>query len=142
MGASADTPLLSERSSWLNPQEWVLLAFPVFLCITVGVVKRALLYLIFPLALFCGAALLWREPYLLLGLLAAESALMLGLWHTREDLFFYLVPFVVGPSAEIIAIHGGAWSYAEPQWYIPVWLPLGWGISGLFMKKAARALLG
>jgi hypothetical protein len=105
-------------------------------------VKRALLYFPFPLVVFFGAAYLWHQPYWLLGLFLVESAVMLGLWHSREDLYFFFVPFLLGPSAEIIAIQAGAWSYAEPLWHIPVWLPLGWGISGLFMQKVARALLG
>jgi hypothetical protein len=54
--------------------------------------------------------------------------------------FFYFVAFVLGPLGELIAICFGAWSYAEPFYFIPIWLPFIWGIAALFMKKLAETL--
>jgi hypothetical protein len=48
---------------------------------------------------------------------------MLRKWHSRSDLMFYVVAFVLGPLGEIVAVSSGAWEYARPSYLIPMWLP-------------------
>jgi hypothetical protein len=66
---------------------------------------------------------------------------MLSKWHTKSDLIFYFVAFVLGPLGELIAIYFGAWGYTEPFYFIPIWLPFLWGIAALFMKKLSETLI-
>jgi hypothetical protein len=70
------------------------------------------------------------------------GSIMLLRWHTRSDIAYFFLAFVLGPAGEFVAIHYGAWRYAEPAILIPIWLPFAWGISGLFLKKATEALSG
>ena len=86
-------------------------------------------------------SLLWQRPLVLAGGYGLLSLAMLYKWHTRGDLAFYFVAFVLGPAGEMVAIRFGAWRYAEPFYLIPLWLPLLWGIAALFGKRIVEALL-
>ena len=79
--------------------------------------------------------LLWRNPAALALCYAFISFLMLLKWHTKGDLLFYFFPLVLGPIAEMIAVYNGVWKYAKPFFLIPIWLPFGWGIFFLLIKK-------
>jgi putative membrane protein len=84
---------------------------------------------------------LWQKPMLLLLCLVTLSALMLCRWHQRSDVFFYLVGFVLGPLGEAMAVHFGAWAYAQPLFLVPIWLPCLWGVAALFVKRLCDTLL-
>ena len=105
-------------------------------------VVKAILYL--PLYILCivFASALWKTPAALSLCYAVMSGVMLLRWHTRSDIVYFFLAFVLGPAGEFVAIHYGAWRYTEPAILIPIWLPLAWGISGLFLKKATEALSG
>ena len=96
----------------------------------------------FPIYFACIllASFLWRNPATLSACYIVLSAHMLARWHTRSDVAYFLLAFTLGPLGEIVAIHFGAWRYTEPTLLIPTWLPLAWGISGLFLKKATEAI--
>ena len=100
----------------------------------------ALSYLPIYIACILLASLLWRTPTLLGICYVIQGALMLSRWHTRADITYFLLALVLGPVGEAIAIHFGAWRYTEPTLLVPIWLPLAWGISGLFLKKTTEAL--
>ena len=89
------------------------------------------------IALTC---LLWSHPVVLSACFVLISVLMLYRWHSKTDLLFYFVAFLLGPLGEAIAVRSGAWMYAEPSFLIPLWLPLLWGIAVLFFKKLCGAL--
>ena len=98
-----------------------------------------------PLGIYAGcvalASLLWSTPLVLAGGYLLISAGMLWRWHTKADVAFYAVPLVVGPLGEALAVWAGAWAYARPSYLgIPCWLPLLWGIVGLFLKRFCDAL--
>ncbi len=95
---------------------------------------------IFALAIGLTSAF-WRQPVVLTICLALLSAFQLYKWHSKSDLIFYFVPFVLGPLAESIAIYFGAWQYSKPLYLIPIWLPVLWGIAALFMKKMCEIIL-
>src|SRR5512134_459191 len=84
--------------------------------------------------------LLWPSPIILSGCLLSIGVSMLIRWHSRTDLLFYFVAFVVGPLGEAFAVRSGAWTYAKPIFLIPLWLPLLWGIAALFLKKLCESL--
>jgi len=81
------------------------------------------------------AAWLWREPWTLTVCYLVLSAVVLRQWHSRRDLIFYLVPAILGPLGEAICVYFGAWEYSQSSWLLPPWLPLGWGISVLFIYR-------
>ena len=83
---------------------------------------------------------LWGRPLLLLVGMIFTSVLVLYRWHTPDDLRFYLLGLILGPLAEIPAVHFGAWSYSEPLYLLPIWLPFLWGVVALVLKKSAEAL--
>jgi hypothetical protein len=88
-------------------------------------------------------AALWRRPWLLAGLLLVLAAVMLWRWHERSDVLFFALSAIFGPLGEIVCIHSGAWEYGAPSLgFIPPWLPLGWGIAGLFLKRLVATLDG
>jgi hypothetical protein len=62
-------------------------------------------------------------------------------WHTASDIIFYFVAFVLGPAGELCATVFGAWSYAQPFYLIPTWLPLLWGLAALVVKNLSEAFL-
>jgi hypothetical protein len=86
------------------------------------------------------ASFLWRVPYLLAFCLFLVSVFALYRWHTRSDLLVYFIGFVLGPAAEGVAVHFGAWAYSKPFFLIPIWLPFLWGIAVLFVKRLAETL--
>jgi len=101
--------------------------------------------LIFELGLYAVCILLvgflWHKPVILTICYMALSGVALTKWHTKSDLLFYFVTFVLGPIGELVAVYLGAWKYSEPFFLIPVWLPFLWGICALFMKNISESLL-
>ena len=91
------------------------------------------------IALVC---LLWARPMVLALCFVVMSFLVLRRWHTRSDLFIYAVGFVLGPGGEMVAIHFGAWEYAEPFLLVPLWLPPVWGVAAVVMRRLAETLVG
>lgn len=82
---------------------------------------------------------LWERPLLLLACLGMMSLAMLSQWHSRTDLVFYFVSFLLGTVGEVLIVGMGAWSYALPLFRVPIWLPVAWGVAMLLMKKIAEA---
>ena len=103
--------------------------------------KKQIAALLLIYALCIGlATLLWSSPIILSGCLVLIGALMLRRWHSKTELLFYFVAFCLGPLGEAIAVRSGAWVYSKPIFLIPLWLPLLWGIVGLFLKKLCESL--
>ena len=86
--------------------------------------------------------LLWPMPIVLALCLVGISLLVLWRWHTRSDLIIYGVGFVLGPAAEVVAVHFGAWEYAKPLLLLPLWLPPVWGITAVLMRRLTQTLVG
>lgn len=87
------------------------------------------------------ASLLWRYPAILTICYILISLIMLCQWHTKSDLVFYFIAFVLGPTGELVATNFGAWKYSKPTFLIPIWLPLLWGIALLCMKKLSETFI-
>jgi hypothetical protein len=84
---------------------------------------------------------LWHKPVTLTICYVAISIAVLMKWHTKGDLLFYFVTFVLGPIGESMAIYLGAWEYSRPIYLIPSWLPFLWGICALFLKNISETIL-
>ncbi len=86
------------------------------------------------------ASALWRSPLVLFGALVLISILMLYRWHEKRDVAFYFLALALGPLGEIGPVRFGAWAYSEPFYFIPIWLPLLWGIAALFLRRFSETL--
>jgi hypothetical protein len=86
-------------------------------------------------------AILWNTPVILTVCYGVMSLVILLVWHTKRDLFFYFVAFILGSLGESIAIYFGAWKYSKPFYLIPLWLPFLWGIAALVVKNISETLL-
>jgi uncharacterized membrane protein YoaT (DUF817 family) len=85
--------------------------------------------------------LLWENPSLLTACFFIITILLFIKYHEKSDIVFYFVAFVLGPLGEFFAILFGSWSYANPFFFIPTWLPLAWGIAILLVKKISETIL-
>ena len=85
--------------------------------------------------------LFWDNSALLTGCFFVISILLFIRYHAKSDVIFYFVAFFLGPLGEFFAIFFGAWSYAEPFYLIPTWLPFVWGIAVLLVKKLSENIL-
>ncbi len=84
-------------------------------------------------------SVLYQSYVILTFLLASVLIIMLLMWHGRDDVYIIIAGAIIGPSAEIICVNAGAWSYAVPNILgIPYWLPFAWGAAGLLLKKAVE----
>ncbi len=84
---------------------------------------------------------LWNKPVTLTLCYIVISILVLMRWHTKSDLLFYFITFVLGPVGEAVAIYRGAWEYSKPLYLIPSWLPFLWGICALSLKNISETIL-
>ena len=41
----------------------------------------------------------------------------------------------MGAVGESVCIYFGAWSYANPTYLIPLWLPILWGLAALIIRR-------
>ena len=81
----------------------------------------------------------WIYPVKLTLLLTAGAVLIVA-WDKRKGVdFWFFVPAVIGPVGDMIAISGGAWTYAAPVWGgIPLWLPAIWGLAGIVGRRVVE----
>jgi hypothetical protein len=86
-------------------------------------------------------SMFWQRPITLSLCFVAITVFMVSKWHEKSDLTFYFTAFVLGPIGEALAAYFGAWEYSKPIYLIPIWLPLLWGIFGMFLKKLCDTLV-
>jgi hypothetical protein len=97
--------------------------------------------LIFALTLV-GIVSLYQDNLLLTLVLSIAWIIGAKFWHRKHDVYFFIGAAVLGPLAEVIAIHFGVWSYANPFILgIPMWLPLAWGLCIIFMKRLVELFI-
>ena len=78
----------------------------------------------------------WQNPALLVVFLGITSILMVWNEGDRVAVYVFGIGFVLGPLAEALAIHAGAWTYTDPHLLgFSVWLPSLWGNTGLFFRR-------
>jgi len=89
-------------------------------------------------AAIIAVALLWKTALILVCILLLLLGLCLWQNHERHHLANTLFFGLVGPTAEIICVHFGAWSYGAPQILgIPLWLPILWSLAGLGLAEVS-----
>jgi hypothetical protein len=102
-------------------------------------VPRLLRALLGYAALIVLVVTLYRDPWLLLGILLAMTALVLLRMRTRAAVLGWAVGAVLGPLGEAIAVWRGTWSYWGTEG-LPVWLPPAWGLAALLFTEVAQGL--
>lgn len=105
--------------------------------------KKKTVFLILGTYAICVAlvCLFYEKPMFLTGSFFLVSIILFIRWHAPSDFVFYFVAFVLGPVGELFAAAFGAWTYAQPFYFIPTWLPLLWGIAALVVKNLSETLL-
>lgn len=90
-------------------------------------------------ALIVFVVALYRQPWLLLGILLALTALVLLRMRTKAALLGWFVGATLGPLGEAIAVWRGTWAYWGTDG-LPVWLPPAWGLAALLFTEVAQGL--
>ena len=108
----------------------------------VGKMKKELKSLALEIAVFVAVvaiiSLFWLNNILVLAALLVLWIVAIRFWHSKKDIIFFVLASIIGPLAEIVCIHFGAWAYFNPSAMgIPVWLPLAWGFAGLLTYRFA-----
>ncbi|ODS40695.1 MAG: hypothetical protein A7315_07925 [Candidatus Altiarchaeales archaeon WOR_SM1_79] len=81
-------------------------------------------------------SLFYMNNILLTVLLALLLVFVLKFWCRKNDIYFFVFGAVIGMSAEVVAVHFGAWQYANPSILeIPVWLPIAWGLVVVLIRR-------
>ena len=102
--------------------------------------------LIYEVLLFCIGVLLisfyYTNDLLLTFLLVLVWLIGIIFWHKKHDVYFFIIGSICGPIGEIVSIHFGAWSYTNPMFLgIPLWLPFGWGLVTVLIKRIAETFV-
>jgi len=65
------------------------------------------------------------------------------LYIERGGFLIYVTMAILGPIAEVVIVHAGAWQYGSPDWAgIPMWLPFLWGSAALSIQRLCRHVDG
>ena len=94
------------------------------------------------ISLFYLSIFFFRQyPYLLsLGLFFVVLVRLI-FFHEEMDFLFFVFGACVGPTAEIILISLGLFSFSDPDFMgMPFWLPVFWGNVALALRRVAWVL--
>ncbi len=104
-------------------------------------IKIYILRLFLALITLISVVLLWKSPFVLTALLILISIIFILIQKSKKQaLIVYIKYGLAGACAEAIAILSGAWNYSLTN-FIPIWLPLLWGIAALFIFSSRGQLL-
>jgi hypothetical protein len=87
-------------------------------------------------------AFLYQEQVLLTILVSLFCLIQLTAFRQENDLYYFVVGFVLGPIVDIIAVFAGAWDYNYHTYLdIPLWLAPALGMMAVLLKRIAEALI-
>jgi hypothetical protein len=100
-----------------------------------------------PIVLLCAvftyvAIIVFRENALLtFTTVAALGVLMLKASWSIEHFVVYLTLFITAIFTETLCVYLGIWSYSMTGFFgVPLWVPLMWSNSGLFVIELKEAI--
>lgn len=84
-------------------------------------------------------AFIWKYNLVLLILLSALSILMLLVEKSKQEVKTFAFCAIFGAVSEYFATSHGAWTYSNPNLLsIPIWLPLVWGLSSIYIIRVYK----
>lgn len=84
----------------------------------------------------------WENNLILIFAFAVVSIFVMLLWADKDERFFYLAGFILGPVYDIMLVPAGVWSYGNPTIFnVPLWLPLIYGISTVAIVKIGKSAM-
>ena len=87
-------------------------------------------------------SLLYKNNYLLTLVMAIGWLVASKFIFTKRDNCMFLIAALLGAAAEIVAVKFGAWQYVNPTYFgVPLWLPLLWGSSTVFIARLTEMLI-
>ena len=87
-------------------------------------------------------SVLYKDNLLLTTIVLILSFSGIYFWHKKRYIILFLSGALLGPLAEIIAIHFGVWNYTNPTITgIPMWLPPAWGMATVIINRFAEFML-
>ncbi len=85
---------------------------------------------------------LWKNNIALAIAFLLISFFILFWWADKFEKFLYFTGFILGPIGDITVVQAGIWTYGNPTLFgVPVWLPLGYGISTVTIVKIGKAIM-
>ena len=103
--------------------------------------KEVVTTVVFFLSTLFAIYFLWAHEVVL-----AVVAIAIGagkLYVERDGLLLYVTMAILGPIAEVVIVHAGAWQYESPNLAgIPMWLPFLWGSAALSIRRLCRHIDG
>jgi uncharacterized membrane protein YoaT (DUF817 family) len=101
--------------------------------------KDALLLIFFAAYYIVIDVLFFNDNILLLVLVIIGGIAIFSLWHEKDDVIFFVIGTVAGAIVEIVCVHFGVWSYANPYFLgIPLWLAPDWGFYLVVLNRAEK----
>lgn len=96
------------------------------------------------LLLFIGIFLSVRfwsmTPFIHVGIVPL-AGIGIALFHSRDDISFFIGGLLLGGLGEITATHFGVWNYALPDaWNIPLWIPVMWGLTFMLIRRIRNTI--
>ncbi len=79
--------------------------------------------------------LFWGDNILLSIILLILSIGILAIWHKKNDLITFFFGVIFGWFSESICIYFGAWTYTNPTYLVPLWLPILWGVTTVVIRR-------
>lgn len=107
-------------------------------------VLKTMTALVIMLLAACAIIALWQMPFLLACALCLLALIKRLVFPIKWELLWFLIVGGMGAYAESLIIQtGGAWTYANPQFFgIPIWLPAIWGLTATALMTAYAAVTG
>ena len=101
--------------------------------------EKKLMYSSFlALATMLIVAFLRQNIWVNIILLSVVAFLLIKVDGSKHDVKLFFAGFILGPLAEAICIHFGAWRYSETFILgFPIYLPFVWGNAALYFKRIA-----
>ena len=102
--------------------------------------------LVFDVMLFFVLVLLlsflYQNNLLLTIVLAVFGLTVTKFFPHKNDLWYFFPAAILGSLGEVIAVSYGVWQYANPTLAgVPLWLPLGWGLSAMIAIRVSHDLI-
>ena len=83
----------------------------------------------------------WETNIILTVLLMLVSAIVLIKFTNTAEKIFYFLGFVSIPIFDLIIVPRSAWTYGNPFIFgIPLWLPVGYGLSTVMIVKIGNSI--